>query len=101
MDSLAPSGAEVITTGAGAQGSVWSQLGGLLVYGLGRKIDAELGVPTRVPDTSETAPLTNATAAPPKSTGFVDALTALTPVQLGGLVVAGGLAWALATGKFA
>lgn len=95
-DAKTPSGSEVAQTGVSGLGDFFSQLGGIALTGISRRVDMEFTDPVHTPDTATPAPKPE----PPMRTGFVDAVTALTPLQVGGLVVAGALSWALVTGKF-
>lgn len=99
-DSLSPSGDQVVQTGVRGLGDFFRALGNIAVTGISRKVDLELMKDAPVPDTTETAPITHAKPSPPASTGFSDVVRNLTPVQWGGLALAGVGIWALATGKF-
>ena len=94
---LTPSGSKVVQPGVNGLGDFFRQLGGIAVNGISRRVDLELAGDARQPDTSEIATQVQPQVEPP---GFGSIFTNLTPLQLGGLAVAGGLAWALATGKF-
>jgi hypothetical protein len=94
---LTPSGSDVVSSGVSGLGDFFRQLGGIAVSGISRKVDLDLQQDHLTPDTSQTAPLTNTNVSPP---GVADVFANFGPLQWGGLLLAGGLAWGLATGKF-
>jgi len=96
-DDLTPTGSQVTGVGVEQQGGFFAGIGSVLLGGLGRFIDAELAVPTRQPDTAEIARQDRPPVAPPGAGSFFENVT---PVQLGGLLIAVGLTIALATGQF-
>ena len=96
-DDLTPTGSQVTGTGVRQQGGFLSGVGSILLTGLGRFVDAELAVPTRQPDTAEVERETRQQFSAP---GLGSVFENLTPLALGGLLVAGGLTIALVTGQF-
>lgn len=100
MADATPTGQDVVDAGVSGLGDLFRRFGGIAVDGISRVVDYEIATNYRVPDTSETAPLTDQKPAPPAPNTLTDALTALSPLQVGGLVVAAALSWALVTGKF-
>lgn len=96
-DDLTPSGSEITGVGVRQQGGFISGFGSILLDGLGRFVDAELPLPTKQPDTAEVDREERQRLAPPGTAGFFDNVT---PLQVGGLLVAGGLTIALVTGQF-
>ena len=96
-DDLTPTGSQVTGVGVAQQGGFLSGFGSILLTGLGRFIDAELPVPTRQPDTAEIARQDRPPVAPP---GLGSVFENITPIQLGGLLVAAGLTIALVQGVF-
>ena len=96
-DDLTPTGSDITGVGVRQQGGFLSGFGSVLLDGLGRFIDAELPVATRQPDTAEIARQDRPPVAPP---GLGNVFENVTPLQLGGLLVAAGLTIALVTGQF-
>ena len=96
-DDLTPTGSDITGVGVVQQGGFFAGIGSVLLGGLGRFIDAELAVPTRQPDTAEVARADRPPVAPPGAGSFFENVT---PVQLGGLLLAGGLTIALVQGAF-
>ena len=96
MDAT-PSGSEVVQSGVSGLGDFFRQLGGIAVSGISRRVDLELTNDARQPDTAEIATAATKPVAPP---GLGSVFENLTPLQLGGLAVAGALSFALVTGRF-
>lgn len=93
-------GQEVVDPGVRNLGDFFRGLGDIALYGVGRRVDMEFAQPTHTPDTAETAPISDTKVSPPRSDALLDVVTALSPLQIGGLVVAGVLTWKLIAGDF-
>lgn len=96
-DDLTPTGSDITGTGVRQQGGFFVGVGSIVLEGFSRFLDAELPMPTRQPDTAEIARQDRQRVAPP---GLGSVFENITPVQLGGLLVAAGLTIALVTGQF-
>lgn len=97
-------GSQVISDNAqaAAQPGFFTDVLGALAGGIRGFIDIELAERAgSVPDQADLrSQVPAADPGQPEVRPLFDTLTALTPLQIGGLVVAAGLAWGLATGKF-
>ena len=94
---LSPSGADIVSTGTSGLGDFGRALGGLFVTGLSRRIDLEFTEREQRIDTAEVARQRQQQFAPP---GFGSVVQNLTPLQVGGLLVAAALSVALISGAF-
>lgn len=96
-DDLTPSGDAVVTTGVTGLGSFGSALGGLFITGLSRAIDLEFAEREQIIDSATQASLNPDQYGEP---GIGDVVQNLTPIQVGGLLLAVGLSVALVAGAF-
>ena len=96
---LTPSGSQVVQEGVIAQqdSGFFGTLGGILTGGVRTLIDLELAERIRTQDTAEVARQENP---PPPPPGQGSSFSRFTPIELGGLAVAGALSIALLTGQF-
>ena len=99
-----PNGSQVASDNAAgaAPAGFGTQILNALAGGVRGLIDLELAERAgQIPDQADVREQIPANdPSQPKPSKAIDILANLTPVQIGGILIAGGLAWALATGKF-
>lgn len=95
-DELTPSGSDVVSTRTSDPG-FFGQIGDLLVNGASRAIDLEFAQREQIIDSATQARFQPDQFGQP---GFADVVENLTPIQIGGLLVALALSVALVAGAF-